>query len=904
MHCLPQNRDEVFHGPDHVMGAPTSPPQAALVPKPPGKLPTRSTGGRGADRLFRVGLRWQKIVVVALGLFATPFVAAQDRTLVRETLPRQGNPEQAFLKELKSRGLVRLAEQYCRRRLQNDPDLPLEDRAAYVMTLSDILVGRVNQTTAPDAREALWREATSMLQQFLQKHPEGRYTPSVRYQLAAIYFARAQEAVLRWLAAPGTAAYRETGLRYLRKSREAIQQVEDDVHNVLRGLSREESPEVYPVLEAVRMSAGLLLARTGLEEALCYETGSPERLSAARQALEWLDQTLAAFRSGTTRSSKARLAEALVLKARAAILASDYRVAEAALHELAELEKTSPKSIPVQYRDARLVEEVRLHAARHEWEKAYRLARDAEQVVQSEQPELELLLLEACLRLAIRRGVVVSERFLEEAIQVTEKIGQTYGPYWRQRAGVILASHLTNPAAIGDPQILLAAGRLLQARGQVAKALQYFERATRLAPPQSTTAAQAQLALCDALLATGELDRAAEQLEQLARRLGNSPEGAAALVRAVNCYAKLYSRDKSQRWLEKYERAVRSLAVNHGHREEGRQAKWMLARLLEHRKQWTEAARLYRDLAGSGDPKFADRAVLAAARAYRTALVTAWQQGEVVDPLLSEAAGFLTSRARAARARGNLEDTRALVAALVDLYTHSACGRYENAVNALELLPKEAVFGPGPLDELRIGALVALLHTGRIPEAEMVVRNTAVRNPEEIVPLLDRLSRLATSTKHTAVRRAIGQVLLALVDRIDSAQLTEAVRLRFEVARGTALALVGRHEEAGRVFGAVAGKLQGDRASLISYARVLSDLGQWQAARDAWRRVARLGKPGDEDFFEVRYELARACLMSGDAEQCRKIIQLTEILHPGLGGPAWKAKFTELKAKAILQSRP
>ena len=841
----------------------------------------------------------------ALGTFVwavllTVCAVAQQpaRTLVREAAPPPYDPEQLYLQELRALGLDDLAAEHCREQLKHADKLKPSRQALYTIVLSDILASRAAQARSMSERQRLWREATELLKGLLQRGAAGPETPAVRYQLAQLELAAAQSERLRLAVAPHNGKLRAAALGHLDEAMRLLEQVERDIRAQIRTLTPSESAVRSVTLTAVDEAARQARARAYLERALLEETGSPARIRPAREAIELLEPLVAHL--DTRREEpfvRERLAEARLLLAEAYLLANEYTKAHGVLNDLVAAKP------PVQYLDRALVLRARLHAGQNQWQKVYAFVRDARDLLETPQPELDLLFIEACLRLGIRRGRVEAARFLEEGLTAAQKLGTEHGPYWRARAAVVVANQLPEPSSISDPALLLQLAELMSARNDSSSAERLYRRVLEISPAGSRESRRAALGLAQALRNQGRLQDAAKALEKLAERAPASDEAARALLEAAFCYAQLYRSERKPERLARYERCLSQLVTVHKHRPEGKQALALLARYRAAQSKWADAARLYRQLAELDRQKAAE-AVRLAANAYRRALEQQWQAGQRADRLLSEASGFLTAQIRLLSAARDLDTARAIGTDLAALYTNPTAGRYREALQLLDDLYGADYFKGGALDPLRASYLVALVQTNRLQRARAVSETWTVSDPQVAVELLEQLSRIGARSRHEQVRQAVGEIGLALLKQIpplpDRAQ-DRSLRMRLALARGMSLWLVGSRSEAEEVFRSLEQNLQSDPQALLAYARNLSALGQFEAARRAWRRLSRLYRPPSPVYYEAKYELARACLELGDAEQARKIIEALEVLHPSMGGPEWKARFRELKADAILQ---
>jgi len=90
------------------------------------------------------------------------------------------------------------------------------------------------------------------------------------------------------------------------------------------------------------------------------------------------------------------------------------------------------------------------------------------------------------------------------------------------------------------------------------------------------------------------------------------------------------------------------------------------------------------------------------------------------------------------------------------------------------------------------------------------------------------------------------------------------------------------------------GDLQEACARLLSEATGAEALA---AARARWRQVEQGSPAASPRWFRARYARAQLYLRAGDRTRCAKLIELTQVLHPEMGGPAMKKQFLELLAQ-------
>jgi hypothetical protein len=66
--------------------------------------------------------------------------------------------------------------------------------------------------------------------------------------------------------------------------------------------------------------------------------------------------------------------------------------------------------------------------------------------------------------------------------------------------------------------------------------------------------------------------------------------------------------------------------------------------------------------------------------------------------------------------------------------------------------------------------------------------------------------------------------------------------------------------------------------------------------------LEQANRPGGDAWFRAKYGLALTHWKLGNCERAARLIELTQVLHPTLGGPQLKTKFLELLERCRQQS--
>ena len=70
----------------------------------------------------------------------------------------------------------------------------------------------------------------------------------------------------------------------------------------------------------------------------------------------------------------------------------------------------------------------------------------------------------------------------------------------------------------------------------------------------------------------------------------------------------------------------------------------------------------------------------------------------------------------------------------------------------------------------------------------------------------------------------------------------------------------------------------------------------WRGALRQYRIVETRSPEGSPRWFRAKYAIAQLHLRLGDPAKAAKIVRLTQLLHPELGGPAMRDRFEQLLA--------
>ena len=265
--------------------------------------------------------------------------------------------------------------------------------------------------------------------------------------------------------------------------------------------------------------------------------------------------------------------------------------------------------------------------------------------------------------------------------------------------------------------------------------------------------------------------------------------------------------------------------------------------------------------------------------------------------LFAEARTLLRTSLAAARAAPEKDEINLLLARLELI---AGVGHPEEALRLAEAVQATAV-GPevrGKAGRLR---LVALAELNRFVEAEKVARVEVQKaSAAESIETARILDHSISETDSDLRLRRTGLIIRVIVarslerpDALSPVQLAEA---RIRLSR--ALLLSGDDIGARKALGDGSfSALSASEPLLRDLADVYSRLDAFVLAVDVHRLRTHRAAAGSLAWLDARYGLALALYRLGKADEARRIIDATAILHPELGGGILTEKFERLRQR-------
>ncbi len=842
--------------------------------------------------------RRQRTTRAVLPAVACAMIAAACSMVVSA---QEHSADARFLAGLRERRLYELADRYCEDQLGRD-DLAPPRRADLTIELSRTLA-EYAAGAEPNARDELWRRAFDATERFARDYPDNPRLPLVRLQGALTLLTRGelarQEGQLTAVGEPRFEEAREQ----LRAAIDRLQRLAVD----LEPMRREQSlrPQADGELLSAHQLATLVkrieyeLARARRNQAESYPAESADRVNSLTEAVRLLTP-LVRLDSDDPMCWPSRID--LVSAYR---LLSDWATARQILAAIAEQNPPPPVALRAR------AERIRLALAEGHLPEALTAAAEGRELAGQVSPQLDLARLEAFLaawRKALsERNEADARKWQEQATLASRLIEQVYGPYWRHLAGMLLADQVHSAAdGSGNARLMIEAADDLYRGGRIDDALAGYDRAAALAVRQGerTTAFDAGYKAAAIEHARNRHAEALRRFRELAAKDTAHPQAAEAHLLAVHHAAQLArDGDADADALDAY---AALLAEHLEHWPAGPTAdetRLRLGRVEEHRRQWQPAIAAYRGIS----PEYAEypRVLDALARCYREWLGQFQAEGKPTTDVAREAAGWFESLILQAGGvlpqSWTLAQRNAALAAAELRLTHTDDGFARAAALLHAALDQRGDASPEWISAAESLLVFALAGEGRRREAAETLARLSGGPPAQLLGTLDGLARAGRQATPD-VRRELAALQLQTIALIQSRwnDLDPKQQRRVGRLHAQALADAGRTADALAAYAELAQSQPDDAAIQESYAALLSeqtDATSQRLALARWRAIEKRTPPNTERWYLAKYEIAQLHLRQGRADQAAKMIDLLELLHPELGGPAMKARFHALRAR-------
>ncbi|MDH3717719.1 MAG: hypothetical protein OES79_06305, partial [Planctomycetota bacterium] len=714
----------------------------------------------------------------------------------------------------------------------------------------------------------------------------------VRRQDALVHMTRGQLARYESETAADATVLLATAREHLRRAAVALEQLDQQLEQRLVAANRRRGYQSGAMksseIRILRRDVQRQLASCLLNQALCFASGTPDRTSALTRATERFEELSL---SADPIDWPSRVGQVKC-----------YRVAEqhdALQRTLKRYLGDAPPSVVVLLKQ----EMARWQLARGDIEAALDILQQRPAMTPPTAAEWDFVSLEVLLAgwRQQARGPA-ADAWQQRVTQQVQHIQANHGPFWLRRAEAMLGRRIATSPDVDQFALLIRAAEAYFRAGQIEEALAAYDRA-RQAAVQSSADEQAFQAgfAAAAIVHQRKLHAAAGQrFAALSLQFPNHPRAAEAHWLAVFNQSQRI-KDGATEEAKRYT----DMLIEHVQRwprsDTAGKAWWWLGQFHEARRHWDEAIAAYRNIP-SDDARFTD-GLAAIARCYQR-----WLDELAVQDRAAHRRRALEAVRYFDGVGGSLQAAKTKITDLATveaagLRVYGLGGEFARAERQLRrVLADVKTPPPAWLPRARLYLVFALAAQGRkLDEAQQRLEQAAGATAQDLNELVDALADLVRD-RRIAGRQAVAELQLQVLNLQETQADNQAAARKKStaVARAEALAAAGRRAEALKTYAELAGKYVDDGALQESYAQRLlegSDHAAWQAALLRWREVQRHSRPGSPRWFRAKYSQALAHHRLDNSPQAVRIIKLTEVLHPQLGGPEMKTRFVELLQK-------
>ncbi|MBT4868424.1 MAG: outer membrane protein assembly factor BamD [Planctomycetaceae bacterium] len=821
-----------------------------------------------------------------------------------------------YFAQLRQRRLFSLAEGYCLSRL-SEGKLSQGRRTQLTIELSRTLSEHARFTSGQEQTE-LWQRATAAIDELLKSSPQNPRRLLLQTQRALSLAAQGEH--LRWqvelfpydetLKPRAVAAFDQAILQLKESEKEAAEQ--------LRKTGRRRSADADALspyeLRSLTNHLGFQIGQALVERAKLDPAGSPDRVATLMEAESWL-----------SRLAKRSAEQALTLDSRL-LMAESSRMRGDRKQTAAVLKSMQSENSARELLDRMKAVEARLMLDEDR-------ATDAAQLLSRYRVErlrlpgeLQYLQIEA---LSSLWAVAEGRKQDDLATQLTEQIEAhadraeaEVGGFWAYRCRLLVETMRETKRYGVELATVVREARSNYSAGRIDEAVEAYGRAYETAErgDNDEIAMEIGYTRASVQLQSKNFNAAAEGFEQLANRFPKDSRAATAHLLSAYSLGRAYEQKRTKLRREKYTNALVRHRTGYPKHETMAEATWMLASLEERRLQVTRALKLYREI--PVDHRRGPLAEVAVARCYEKILdrvrelerpIETWENDAIArlatmtsvyanqqSPLGIEQTEVCLRFARICLNRARPDYRRG--AKLLDLIEASRIRqmREQQSDPAAEtdVVKRRWKLLYQAATQLRI---VTLAGGGRFDEAKSLIETLADADARDVLGILDGLSEL-TANADTKTRNEMGKLQFDAAQELDRRrnELKPTEQKRLDHCLGQAYVATGRSTEAIKVYESLLSQTPKDRRLLKTVAELLTDCGTRECllnAKTQWRKLESMERAGEPAWMSARYQVVWCLFALKEHDECRKLLAVTRLLYPALGGDELRSRFAELEKK-------
>lgn len=859
------------------------------------------------------GSIWPLRAMLGLALFvwtACPAGFASQAGNVAATSDAQEREQLARWREA---GDWAAAIDYCRRALEPaDPATPAlasRRRAELTCELAETLAARALTLPAAEQRSA-WNETYEPLRQYLLRFPQDPGRWMVATQRGLVLLIEGEHLARRAELEPNA---RELSAEARQRVHDAIGRFDDlarelgaELRQPARDRGRNSDWKPAELAELARQ-AEYQLARGYCRLAELFPAASAERADALAQARERLRGWARADR-GDRWSWRARLDEVTCLR-----LLGELEPAQA---HLAALTESNP---PPELAEALEVETWRVGLATDALGTA-RAILTAEPPVAPEAGEPSASSLPSATKNVhgadwygarlecLAAGAAAADQAGEaplaaelraEGERTARVLAEQFGPVWRARAARVWAAPGAAPAG-GQPDLWAAAADEAYRARRLDEAQTAYDSAVAAARAAADSNAAFDLAYRAAAI-DHERERHAEaatRFRKLSLDIWDHPRAAEAHLLAVH-HALQVARADDPPNLDGYRELLAEHLRMWPQDATAGEAAWQLGRLEQAAGQAEAALGAWRRIPPE-HPRSAE-AARGVGEVIAVLVAEARAAGRDPAPLVAQAEQYFRAQLYGPQGEWPESWTDARRAALLALAGLWISETHDGAARAARLL-SQGLAGPELPAEWRSQATLYLAwgesRSGNLDAAKERMRRWVPASAAATVSTLAECARWARAPTPAGEALVEPALAFAEVQRPKLLRWDETPRREFLRSEAILFARAGRAAEARQRYDELTAGTAGDAELLVELAELISardDQASLGAALDLWRELERRSRPESDRWYRAKWELADLHRRRGHPEQAARVITVTRLLHPELGGATWQAKFEALE---------
>ncbi|MEW6356190.1 MAG: tetratricopeptide repeat protein [Planctomycetota bacterium] len=811
----------------------------------------------------------------------------------------QSGRDEAFVDALMARGYYDLLELQYQDWLKQ-PKIKPEQVTELKRGLIRVYTEWAEAVPDRDQKSDLWDRAMNDIDKLLSGTLSSRDRARLELDLGIVYLNKGNTDAL---AAAGSETARARAQENLKKSSAILRSARDEATRMLEEgfLPGGGEGEGRRELVALTLEGEFRLAWALYGLAKVSRPGDAEKINLLRDA-EARFKSIAESCPNTSAAHESNLGIALCLQE-----ARDMQQAEESLRKLLrEVDNPALKS-RIYYQMALVCQEI------GESDDALDAARTALRTLRPPNPDManacRLLIAKCLYGTAAKSKGPAAEKDRKEAREILQELEASGGP-WAAAARQVMVAQAKSE---GGRYKELAEAEARMENGDYQGALQSLERFLSQSKGEMAPGLRAELFFKKGLCSSNLKDygKAAAAFETASKSGGSSDLAAQAAYYAAVCYGNHFSKTQTKKAGDTYVASLHDLLQRFPEHSDRNDVRYRLARIREERKEFAAAAEEYQRIDADSPLRrgAADRAAACLERLLREA----WTKQETPKDekellaraiaLLEEASRPLGEESRQAK-EGREANTLAANACvrLARFYLNEKINQPEKAVKLLagfaEKYPNE--------EEAREDALFieawALGRAGQLDagmeklrQAQAAFPKSQKAGPAAITLALGFEQRAAAAKgkveKDLARKTAADLFMLALQSPGTGEQ--ESIQMWLRLA--DLYVEVGDWKQAKKAYSALSGLFPKAVNVHEGLARCHTGLGEFKEALAEWRVVEDAAEPGSEKWWEAKYMIVLMHYKLRNYEDVQKIISVTKVLRPSLGGPKYKDKFLEME---------